>query len=166
MSINEIINDNIKITWTLLLICFNSNNLLKNCEYEQKFISASDVINYAVSFLETTDNMDVASLAVLQEDEERDLLRLLTQLSARENCKYSFEFRKFRAMYIREKLPSADEEFIHGILQISELWDKFGFPEDSPNIYFNFEDYSLLNFKKLLELHIAWIKREFEIIKR
>jgi len=165
MMIREFAKENIRMTWTLLSICFDSNNLLRNSEYEQKYVSASEVISYATDFLEASDDIDITSLAILKENEERDILKLLGQLSNREKCQYSYEFRKFRAMYIYKNLPKTNDDFMHGILKISELWDKFGFPEDSPNIYFKFEEYSLSNFKKLLDIHTAWIKNEFEIIR-
>lgn len=165
MKIEDFTNMNIKITWTLILICFNSNRLLRNSEYERTFISTNEVINYAVGFLECTENDDIVSLAILRSGEEEDILNILKKLSESENGDYSLEFRKFRAMYIYENLPSRNDDFMHGILKISELWDKFGFPEDSPNIYFEFKNYSLENFNKLLDIHNSWLKSEFEFIR-
>ncbi len=165
MKIEDFTNMNIKITWTLILICFNSNRLLRNSEYERTFISANEVINYAVGFLEYTENDDIVSLAILRSGEKEDVLNILKKLSESENGDYSLEFRKFRSMYIYENLPSRNDDFMHGILKISELWDKFGFPEDSPNIYFEFKNYSQENFNKLLDIHNSWLKSEFEFIR-
>lgn len=166
MRIEEFINMNIKITWTLLLICFNSNRLLRNSEYEQAFISADEVIDYAAGLLECTESDDIVSLAILKSSEQEDIIKVLKKLSESENADYSFEFRKFRVMYIYNNLPSESDDFMHGILKISELWDKFGFPKDSPNIYFKFKDYSQENYNKLLEIHNFWLKSEFEFIRK
>lgn len=165
MKIEDFTNMNIRITWTLILICFNSNRLLRNSEYERTFISANEVINYAVGFLEYTENDDIVSFAILRNSEEEDILNILKKLSESENGDYCLEFRKFRALYIYENLPSKNDDFMHGILKLSELWDKFGFPEDSPNIYFEFKNYSQEKFNKLLDIHNSWLKSEFEFIR-
>jgi hypothetical protein len=165
MKIEDIINIHIRITWTLISICFNSNRLLRNSEYERTFISANEVINYAVGFLEYTENDDIVSFAILRNSEEEDILNILKKLSESENGDYCLEFRKFRTLYIYENLPSKNDDFMHGILKLSELWDKFGFPEDSPNIYFEFKNYSQEKFNKLLDIHNSWLKSEFEFIR-
>ena len=165
MKIEDFTNMKINITWTLILICFDSNRLLRNSEYEQTFISANEVIDYAVSFLEYTENDDIISLALLRSGDEDDILNILKKLSESENGDYCFEFRKFRAIYIYNNLPSRSDDYMHGILRISELWDKFGFPEDSPNIYFQFTNYSQENFNKLLDIHNSWLTSEFEFIR-
>lgn len=165
MKIEDFTNMNIKITWTLILICFNSNRILKNSVYEQTFISANEVINYSTGILECTENDDIVTLAILRSGEEEEILNILKKLSESENNDYSLEFKKFRAMYIYKNLPSKSDEFLQGILKLSELWDKFGFPEDSPNIYFDFKNYSQENFNKLLDIHNVWLKSEFELIR-
>ncbi len=148
------------------MICFNSNRLLRNSEYERAFISSNEVIKYAVGFLECTENDDIVSLAILKSSEQEDIINILKKLSESENEDYNLEFRKFRAMYIYKNLPSTSDDFMHGILKLSELWDKFGFPEDSPNIYFEFKNYSQENYNKLLEIHNSWLKSEFEFIRK
>ena len=165
MKIEDFTNMKINITWTLILICFDSNRLLRNSEYEQTFISANEVINYAAGFLECTENDDIISLAILRSGEEEDILNILKKLSGSENGDYSLEFRKFRIFYIYINLPYRSNDFMYGILKISELWDKFGFPEDSPNIYFQFTNYSQENFNKLLDIHNSWLTSEFEFIR-
>ena len=157
---------NIRITWTLLLIGFNSNKLLKNSKYEKKSISSDEIINYATRYLENSSDNDVISLAILTKEDEDDIYSILAKLSDKEGCDYDFEFRKFRAMYFYQNMPSADEEYIHGILGFNELWDKFGFPADSPNIFFKFEDYSAEKFNVLIAIHKAWLKTEFEVVIR
>lgn len=166
MRIEDFTNMNIKKTWTLLLICFSSNRLLRNSEYEQSFISADEVIDYAAGLLDNTESDDIVSLAILKSSEHEDIIKVLKKLSKSEDADYDFEFRKFRALYIYNNLPSESDDFMHGILKISEMWDKFGFPEDSPNIYFEFKDYSQENYNKLLEIHNLWLKSEFEFIRK
>ena len=161
MKIFNFINMNIKITWTLLLIGFNSNKLLKNSEYEKESISADEIINYAVGLLEESNDNDVISLAILTKEAEKDIFSALAKLSESEGCDYNFEFRKFRAMYIYQNMPSSDDEYIHGILKFNELWDKFEFPSDSPNVYYEFKEYSEEKFKELLKKHYEWLKNEF-----
>ncbi|MDR3050286.1 MAG: DUF2247 family protein [Oscillospiraceae bacterium] len=164
MNIFDFTNMNIRITWILLLIGFNSNKLLKNSEYEKKSISADEIINYAVGLLAESNDDGIISLAILKKEDEKSIFNALTKLSETEGCDYNFEFRKFRAMYIYQNMPSSSDEYIHGILKFSELWDKFGFPSDSPNIYFEFKNYSAEKFNTLLAIHKAWLKSEFEAI--
>lgn len=166
MRIEDFTKMNIKKTWTLLLICFSSNRLLRNSEYEQSFISADEVIDYVAGLLDNTESDDIVSLAILKSSEHEDIIKVLKKLSKSEDADYDFEFRKFRALYIYNNLPSESDDFMHGILKISEMWDKFGFPEDSPNIYFEFKDYSQENYNKLLEIHNLWLKSEFEFIRK
>lgn len=156
---------NIEITWTLLLICFDSKNLPKNCTYEQRFISGDEITNYAANSMEFNDDPQIVSLAILSGDEHEEILYLLRQLSNKEDCDYDLEYKKFRAMYIYENLPDSDDDFMHGILKISEIWDKLGFPADSPNIYYKFNDFSQSNFKNLLDINKTWLHNEFETLK-
>ena len=149
-----------------MLICFNSNKLLQNCEYEQKFISAKEIINYATNLLAYSNDNDIVKLAILYEHEEDEIARMLNHLSDKENCQYSHEFRKFRVLYIKEHLPKKGDYFMHGIIKISELWNKFEFPDDSPNIYFKFKDYSEAKFNELLKIHAEWIDMEIEKVKQ
>ncbi len=166
MTISKFQNRKLKVTWTLLLICFNSNNLLKNCDFNSRFISGNEIINYAGSLLDETDDSRIVSLAILKENEQEAILPLLQQLSIEENCDYSLEFRKFRAMYVYENMPSANDDFMHGILKISEIWDQFDFPEDSPNIYYKFTDYSPAVFERLLKVNTDWLLKEFEYLSK
>ena len=68
-------------------------------------------------------------------------------------------------MYICENLPSRSDDYMHGIIKISELWDKFGFPDDSPNKYLEFKNFSQENYNTLLDIHNSWLKSEFEHIR-
>ena len=163
-SIKDFENRKIRVTWTLLLACFNSNKVLVDSTYESRFISEDEIINYAISYLNISSNPKVVSLA-FDAREPEEIINILQQLSREENSDYSLEFRKFRAMYVYKNLPSISDDFMHGILRISEIWGKFGFPDDSPNIYFKFKDYSPKNFKKLLEINNNWVISEFTNLK-
>ena len=164
MIISEFKSKNIRITWTLLLICFDSNNVLKNTEYNRKFISGQEIIDYAIDFLNCTENPNIISLAILNENEDKEIYNYLKQLSKCENCDYQLEFRKFRVMYIYKNMPSIKSDFMHGILDIIELWSKFDFPKDAPNIYIKFEDFSYKNFLILLNVNKDWVYKELESI--
>ena len=162
MMIKEFEDKGINVTWTLLFMCFNSNNILENNRYEQRFISGRDIIDYAIELLTDTSNPQIVSLAIQNVDDEENILGLLQKLSEEENMDYQLEFRKFRAMYIYVNLPRASENYVHGILKISEIWNKFGFPEDSPNIFLKFSDYSQENFEKIVEINEKWLLQEFK----
>ena len=165
MMIAEFKSRKIELTWTLLLICYNSNDLLKNCQHEKRFVGGDEIINYATNLLSETDDCRIVSLAILGENEQEMILDLLQQLSGEEKCDYSVEFRKFRAMYVHKNLPSTNDDFIQGILRITEIWDHFNFPGDSPNVYYKFKDYSLANFRKLLKINSNWVNEEFIKLK-
>jgi len=165
MIIRDFFENGINVTWTLLLICFESCNLLKYCEYGKRFISASEIIDYAIELLETSDETSIISLAILKETEEEDILKLLQQLSVHENLDYSIEYKKFRAMYILKNLPKSNDEVLQGSLKIYELWDMFDFSDDLPDINLDFKKISLKKYLELLDIHNEWIQNEFNSIR-
>ncbi len=164
MIISEFKNKNIKITWTLLLICFDSNNILKHSKYDKKFISEREIIDYAIDSLNYTENPYIISLAILNENEDKEIYDCLKQLSENEDCNYQLEFRKFRVMYIYKNMPSIQTDFVHGILKIIELWSQFDFPENCPNVHVEFKDFSYEKFKMLLDINKDWVYKEFKNI--
>jgi hypothetical protein len=165
IRISDIVETGFGITWTLLLICFESCGLLRNCSSELRFISSEEVIGFAINSLDNTSNPDIVGLAVLKSNEIDNILDFLRKLSCSEDCDYKVEFRKFRVLYLLKNMPNTSIEFVHGMLRISELWDQFGFPEDSPNIWFRFEDFSPENYQRLLGVNIAWLANEIKLLR-
>jgi hypothetical protein len=166
MTISDFEKRNLRVTWTLLSICFDCRTILRNAEDEQSFISGAEIVDYAMDQLAVSDDRKIVALSILDPDDKEQISQSLALISWDEICDYDTEFRKFRAMYVYKNLPSKSDDYLRGILKISELWDKLGFPDDSPNIYYKFKDFSRARFEYLLKINTDWVYKEFEELSK
>lgn len=155
-----------KITWKLLNIGF------KNEEKFSNMLSANEIINYAISLLDSNNNEDLLDLASSRPDEIESINMILTKLAEKEKSDYSIEYRKWQLLYVIRNMPKKDEEFIAGLCQLGDIWAYLDFPNESPHIFqgrnnniIPNEYYTSDNFLTLYNKHIDWIEKETKQIK-
>lgn len=157
------------VTWKLIDIGFRGNDIFK---YN---LEARDIINYAIEKIENNseDNL-IYELASMYETETEEINKILKKLSLKEKTTFNLEFRKWRIIYVINTIKNIDEnDYISGLIELGDLWEKLGYPQDTPHIIqgrFNTftpeEYYTEENYKFLLIKHKKWIISEMKFILR
>jgi hypothetical protein len=70
------------------------------------------------------------------------------------------ELRKWRVVFLTEQLLSCPPDPLYGLLALTEFWEKFGFPQDSPHVVQGRgntmapnEYYSEENYRRVMQRH-------------
>lgn len=108
----------------------------------------------------------------MYETEIEEIEKILENLSLREQTVFNLEFRKWRVIYIVNTINNINKtNYISGLIELGNLWEKLGYPEDIPHIIqgrFNMitpeEYYTEDNYKFLLMKHEKWIVSEIKFI--
>lgn len=153
---------NLRVTWRLLYRGV--------CEHQ---IGGADIVEFAIEQVESGDDReDVCKLAALNPTEKNDMYRSLFALSSQEKTVDEIEDRKIRAVIVNERLKYNAEDYIEGLLELSELWVDLGIPNDSPFVmqadsdiepdaYFTKSNYCFL-YKKSKD----WLDEELDYLRR
>ena len=163
--------------WTTVLVGWNGLGILspwpERWTESPPLLSAKEVASYAYRVLDTAVDPAEQALVVelLSQDlstSQRETIRdILHQLSSLVNSDPATEVRKWRLVLLEQTLRELPKDAVHGLATLSDFWQDFGFPSDSPHVvqgrgnnvspleYYR-EDY----FHKLLEAHYTWIQHE------
>jgi len=97
---------------------------------------------------------------------ELDIGELLSHLAPAISSKAK---RIWIAALLHSKLANLGTEYFHGLIELTDFWLQFDFPEDSPHIVqgrgnnISPQDYyTAENFHKILELHKQWLQSEID----
>jgi hypothetical protein len=165
MKISKFSIYGIRTTWTLLYICYNSPIYLRESEYDEPFVKRADIEAYAIEVFLSSNDQALFNLISVEKSDYIKFSEELERVHQEHKNEFDFEFRKFRVLYVIESIPERTEDLITGFLRINEIWSKFSFPEDTPNISIKFSEYSTQIYHKLLDDHHAWICKELDILK-
>lgn len=162
IKIEDIKRLGLLITWKLLYkgIC-------------ERQLGEEDVIMYAIEKLEEGDTRkEICELAGTYVDERKEICNLLDELAEQENAPDDFEGRKIRAAIVSKALRVKNDDYINGLLDLTDLWIDLGCPNDSPHIIQGRENditpmeyYTIANYNFLYEKNIEWLKRELEYLR-
>lgn len=152
----------LSITWRLLYVAI--------CE---KQLQEKDVIEYAIEKLEEGDDRsEVCELAGSYVDEQEDIRNLLWELLKQENTKDDNEKRKLRAVIVNNALRIKYDNYIDGLMNLTDLWISLGYPSDSPHIIQGRDNnitpseyYTADNYNLLYERNVEWLMTELEYLK-
>lgn len=160
--IENIKNLDINITWRLLYIAV-----------QEKMISPEDVIEYAADILmQGDDRMAICELAGADKNDLEYIKEKLFELVQDENSDKDFEERKIRAVVISEELKEKNSNYIDGLMELTELWVRFGYPADSPHVIQGRDNnisltdyYTQSNYDKLYAKNKEWLEKELYFLK-
>ena len=63
------------------------------------------------------------------------ILDFLKKLSLKEKTTFNLEFRKWRIIYVINTIKNIDKnDYISGLIELGDLWEKLGYPQDTPHI--------------------------------
>lgn len=153
----------LSITWRLLYIAI--------CE---KQLQGEDVIEFAFEKLEKGDDRsEVCELAGTYADEQEEIKKLLWDLISQENTQNSFEKRKLRAAIVSDVLEIKNDNYINGLMELTDLWSSLGYPDDSPhtiqgrdNHITPSEYYSVDNYNILYQKNVDWLRTELAYLRQ
>lgn len=141
-------------------------------------ITSGQVEEHALERLEhSSDPQEVAIITTLlvaiSSSETRERIEeLLANLAGICQHNHSLEMRKWRAVLLEELLENIPDKPVYGLIALSEFWQGFGFPSDSPHEAQGKgspsspgEYYTKENFERLLKQNREWLGKESASIK-
>ena len=137
-------------------------------------LQVADIAAYAQAMIESNPEQPVAvlKLAGARDDETEMVESSLKQLAALEPVDETTEVRKWRLYLLKELEPALSDDPLYGLIALTEFWEKFDYPDDSPHVVQgrgNHQDpqqyYTPENFLKIRKLHREWIKGEEGFLK-
>jgi len=136
---------------------------------------AADADERLASSADTTEqNLIVELLSLDLRTESRETIRgFLQRLSDLDRGDPAIELRKWRLILLEQVLGVMPQDALYGLMALTEFWQSFGFPSDSPhevqgrgNAITPPEYYQQENLRRLLARHRAWIDDERAAINK
>lgn len=160
INVEDIKQLGLTITWRLLY------NGLCHCQ-----ISTSDIIEYAMEKLEEGDDEnEVCEIAGEYADNKDEICDLLYDLIESDTSD-DMENRKIRIVVVNKVLKNKNDNFINGLIELTELWIGLGYPADVPHIIQGRDNdispteyYTQENYDILFEKNKEWLTRELEYL--
>lgn len=147
---------NINISWNMIFIGLCTGD-----------VEAYEVIDYAMEQIELGDcRSEIFELAGAYADDFDYVLRLVQDLQE-DFIDEAIERRKIRLAIVYDVIKEKNHNFVDGLLQLTELWDKLDYPKDSPhtvqgrnNKISPNEYYTQENYDKLYKANCEWFRKE------
>lgn len=183
MSAFEKIKANFNTNWTTVLVGWNGLGMLSpwpdRWNEFPPLISADEISAYAYEKLASSSSsveqdLIVALLSVGLQTESRESVKvLLTPLSDLSKGDPSIELRKWRLILLEDVLVNMPKDAVYGLLSLTEFWQNFGFPSNSPhdvqgrgNTITPSEYYQDENLHRLVDRHRTWLEDEKAVLKK
>lgn len=155
--------NNLKVNWSSILLGLRGFG---------KFIgqlSTKDVIEFAINLVSHDDCQpnEVWKIASLSDKEGNEIHQLVQNLAVKETNSEYEEQRKWRAILLKQTLEELPQDYLNGLILLTDFWDKFSFPSDSPhtvqgrgNDMSPIEYYTNKNYLEIVEAHKRWLSDE------
>jgi hypothetical protein len=110
---------------------------------------------------------EVCAFVVASSEDPAAARVILQKLAEEEKSEPARELRKWRLVLLKHAMAELPEDPLYGLLALTEFWERFDFPPDSPHVvqgrgnqiapmdYFT-ED----NYRRLVQKHKDWIRTE------
>lgn len=154
----------LKITWRVIAIgLFGDSYILPQ-------LTKDDVFEYLDSLLtvETTETDKIINL-ICERDNSVKTDELIYCFAETENADLDLQLRKWRAYLLKKILDRSKEDFMQGLLDLTEFWVSVGMPKDSPHEYPNRNHvvsnyFSEETFVRLRSKNESWLSQEIQNI--
>ncbi len=161
ISIEDVKQLELKITWKFLYVCI--------CE---KQMLIETVIEYAMNKIEEGDErIEIFELAGAYIGEKEYICDLILRLGQNEESSLEFEKRKLRVILVKKVLEYKNDNYIDGLMDLTDLWIGLGYPQDSPHILqgignnIAIKDYYTQEYYDFLyQRNVTWLKNEVRSI--
>lgn len=167
--IDRLIAKGIPINWTTIKVGWQGVG-----KYVRRLIEVDDIILFAVeahSNCSVEQSKTVLLLMGVTEKDKELIDSCLHKLHLLEGKDVSLEARKWRLGMVEELISDLENEALGGLLQLTEFWEQFNFPDDSPHVVQGLNNaitpkdyYTEINFKSIIEHHKKWISNEQKLL--
>jgi Uncharacterized protein conserved in bacteria (DUF2247) len=169
--------------WTTILVGWRGLGVLSPWPERwgafPSLVSAEEVLGYSTERVASSSDAQEQALIVellsldLRTEAREVVSKLLQRLSEGEGGDSAIELRKWRLVLLEKVLEDMPSDALYGLLALTEFWQEFGFPSDSPHVvqgrgnaltpseYFRPE-----TLEHTLARHYAWIERERAALSR
>jgi hypothetical protein len=165
------------VNWTTVLVGWRGLGVLSpwpNRWMEfPPLLTADEVAAYARERLAASPNGaeqallgELLSLDLRAENRE-EVTAMLNRLSESVGHDAAIELRRWRLVLLEQTLSDMPHDPLYGLTALTEFWQSFGFPADSPHVVQGrgntvspADYYQPDNFRKLLAAHTRWIEDE------
>ena len=156
---------NIPISWTGLILGW------KGFKKTLQLISIEEIIQYSIKLCLNNENQtdEVFKIAGMNASNYYELEESLFYLSKNEEVDELIEEEKWIVILLIELMENLSGDFIEGLTELTNFWEKFNYPEFSPHIVQGRKEtanvekyYSEMNYLVMLERHQKWINDELQ----
>lgn len=168
IKLEQFSENKISVNWTTIVIgWYGPGKFIRQ-------LNEQDIIDYAINLIENGDNQqEVLMLASCSEKDSYEIEELINKLSNGEIVNKEVEERKWQTIMLINLLNNLNDKPTYGLIEITEFWEKFSYPENSPHVvqglYNNitpYEYYSKVNFDTVINMHKQWIENQLEELNK
>ncbi|NLK96358.1 MAG: DUF2247 family protein [Clostridiales bacterium] len=165
IELEQFKKNKIKINWTTIMLGWYGPGKFG------RQLKEKEIINYAIDLITNDDNQqqDVLMLASCSEEDCCDIEELINRLANEEKGNKEVEDRKWIVILLMNLLSNLNDKPTYGLIEITEFWEKFSYPEYSPHIVQGLKNninpwdyYSKENYNNIINMHKQWIKIQLE----
>ena len=166
-----------EVTWTTLLVGWKGLGGLSAWPNKPAsfptLLSRDEISAFTADKLQSSSNPAEQGLILrmlasdLATESRETVEKWLSELSEENGSDPLIELRKWRLVLLEQLLDNIPGDALYGLIALTEFWQNFGFPPDSPhevqgrgNAISPSEYYQTDHLKHALSLHRAWIMRE------
>lgn len=165
------------VNWTTILVGWKGLGVFspwaaRTAEFPP-LLSADELAAYANERLASSSDVAEDDLIVnllsldLHTESRETITEHLARLSDLCGGDSSRELRKWRVVLLEDLLEHIPSDPLYGLIALTEFWQNFGFPPDSPheaqgkgNMVSPADYYQESNYQRLVSRHKAWIEQE------
>lgn len=126
-NLEQLIKLGFNINWTLLQIGYYGS------EFILPQFTAEDVIKYAAEQLNSVNDILIERLAC-SENDSYEFRNILARLVSKEKVSKEMQMRKLRVLILYKKFANIPNNYIDGLVELTEIWVSLGLPDDCPHI--------------------------------
>jgi Uncharacterized protein conserved in bacteria (DUF2247) len=161
--LNDLRNAGFRVNWRTLLIGLEGPGkypplitLDEACAFADEQLAAS-----------TPPPEGAVAIAVASSEDPAEIRMILQKLAGEEKSEPARELRKWRLVLLKHAMAELPEDPLYGLLALTEFWERFDFPPDSPHIVQNrgneiapMDYFTEDNYRHLVQKHKDWISTE------
>lgn len=137
-------------------------------------LTEKEIIDYAIELVTKAETQpeDIWTLAGLSVGSSDEIDIVLGRLVDIEKSDFDIEMRKWRVLLVNNALDNLKNEPLYDLIALTEVWEKFNYPADSPHIVQGFnnsitpqEYYDNKNLEITIKQHRDWVDAELKSLR-
>jgi len=146
--LEEMLKSGMPVNWTTILVGWNGPGKFP------RQISREEFASYTIQRMGNSSHQQI------------EVNRAIRALAASEPGNKETETRKWRLYLLKDAMNNLAEDEIDGLYQLTDFWEKFDYPSDSPHAIQGDDGlvpedyYTKENYQSLVKRHQEWLKEE------